>query len=124
SLASHLGGVVVGLLAISRVRAQKWSWLAALGAFVLLQIFCRLFTPAEFNINTAHRVYDIWKDTIGSYRLYWILSISVIAVTLWAIDSVLLILFPQGKPWTAHYWDKENAELTKYDKTNAQRHDR
>jgi len=94
SLASHLGGLVVGLLAISIVRAQKRSWLPALGLFILAQLLCRFATPAEFNINTAHRVYDIWKDSLDSYWLYWTLSTTVIGVTLWAINWMLLWLFP------------------------------
>jgi hypothetical protein len=94
SIASHLGGLVVGLLAIAKVRACPWSWLAALGSFVLVQFVCRFVTPPEFNINTAHRVYDIWKDTISSYWLYWVISTSIIGATLWLIGLALLKLFP------------------------------
>jgi hypothetical protein len=95
SIASHLGGTVVGLLAIAKVRAQSRSWLAALISFILVQIICRFVTPPEFNINTAHRVYDIWKDTVSSYLLYWVISTSVIGITLWGIEWALLRLFPQ-----------------------------
>jgi hypothetical protein len=95
SIASHLGGTVVGLLAIAKVRAQSWSWLAALLSFILVQVISRFVTPPEFNINTAHRVYDIWKDTVSSYWIYWVISTAVIGVTLWAIEWALLRLFPQ-----------------------------
>jgi hypothetical protein len=97
SIASHLGGLVVGLLAIAKVRARPWSWLAALVSFVLVQLVCRFVTPPEFNINTAHRVYDIWKDTISSYWLYWVISTSIIGATLWLIDLALLKLFPTAR---------------------------
>jgi hypothetical protein len=101
SIASHLGGLVVGLLAIAKVRARYWSWLAALASFVLVQFVCRFVTPPEFNINTAHRVYDIWKDTISSYWLYWVISTSIIGTTLWLIGLALLKLFPPARTSSA-----------------------
>jgi hypothetical protein len=95
SIASHLGGTIVGLLAIAKVRAHSRSWLAALLSFIVVQIISHFVTPPEFNINTAHRVYDIWKDTVSSYWVYWVISTSVIGIALWAIEWVLLRLFPQ-----------------------------
>jgi hypothetical protein len=95
SIASHLGGTVVGLLAIAKVRARSWSWLPALISFIVVQVISRFVTPPELNINTAHRVYDIWKDSVSNYWLYWIISTAVIGVTLWMVELVLLRLFPQ-----------------------------
>ncbi|MCI0336550.1 MAG: hypothetical protein L0226_03155 [Acidobacteria bacterium] len=94
SIASHLGGMIVGLLAIAKVRAKSWTWLMALASFVFVQIICRFVTPPALNVNTAHRVYDIWKDTVSSYWQYWLISTLVIGVSLWAIDWVLGKLFP------------------------------
>jgi hypothetical protein len=95
SIASHLGGTIVGLLALAKVRAKSGTWLAALLSFIIVQIISRFVTPPEFNINTAHRVYDIWKDTVSSYWVYWVISTAVIGVALWAIEWMLLRLFPQ-----------------------------
>jgi hypothetical protein len=96
SIASHLGGLIVGLLVIAKVRAKRWSWLAALVCFVVVQFISRAVTPPELNINTSHRVYDIWKNVVDNYWIYWSISTAVIAASLWLIDFVLGKIFPQS----------------------------
>jgi hypothetical protein len=94
SIASHLGGTIVGLLAIAKVRTKQWSWAAALASFVMVQILCRFVTPPALNVNVSHRVYEIWTHIVSSYWIYWLISTAVLAVSLWLIDFVLIKLFP------------------------------
>jgi hypothetical protein len=94
SVASHLGGLIVGLLAVSKVRAKPWAWPAALACFVFVQIICRFLTPPALNVNTSHRVYDIWKGLISNYWVYWLISTAILAVSLWVIDLLLAKFFP------------------------------
>ncbi len=96
SVVSHLGGLIVGLLAIAKLRAKPWTWLAALICFVLVQIISRFVTPAALNVNTSHRVYDIFKDVVGNYWVYWAISTVVIGASLWLIDFVIGKIFPQS----------------------------
>jgi hypothetical protein len=94
SIASHLGGTIIGLLAMAKVRTKPRSWVAALVCFVLVQIICRFVTPPALNINVSHRVYEIWTHIVSSYWIYWLISTAVLAVSLWLIDFLLIKLFP------------------------------
>ncbi len=95
SIVSHLGGMIVGLLAIAKTGMRPWTWPAAIAFFVIVQVLCRFVTPAALNINTSHRVYDIFKSIVSSYPLYWLISTAVLAVSLWVIEMALLKLFPE-----------------------------
>ncbi|MDX2032813.1 MAG: hypothetical protein SF339_19200 [Blastocatellia bacterium] len=94
SVLSHLGGLAIALLAISKTRMRAGLWPLGLLVFLFVQLLCRLFTPPELNINTAHRVYEIWTNTVSAYWQYWAISTVVVAVNLWLIELALRMLFP------------------------------
>jgi hypothetical protein len=94
SVVTHLGGTILGLIVIAKVGATRWTWLVALASYVLVQTICRFVTPPELNVNISHRVYDIWKDIVSNYWIYWVISTGIIGVALWVIESALLRLFP------------------------------
>ena len=99
SVFSHLGGAIVGLYVISKLRMRTWVWAPATVCFIVVQFVCRFVTPPALNVNTAHRVYDIWKDTFSAYWQYWLVSMVVVAVSLWVIEFCLVRFFPfQMKP--------------------------
>jgi len=58
SLFVHVGGVIVGLIALYRVRADGRAWRYAMIWFLLVQQVARMFAPPELNVNVAHRVYE------------------------------------------------------------------
>ncbi|MFY9611478.1 MAG: hypothetical protein WAU45_23060 [Blastocatellia bacterium] len=94
SFLAHAGGLIVGLIAIRKVRASRWMWLQALVWYLFVQAICRLFTPAELNLNGAHLIYGEFETMFNTYWQFWIVGTLVVAIGLWVIGFALLRLFP------------------------------
>jgi len=97
SFVAHAGGLVVGLIAIQKVRAGRWTWFHALVWYLFVQEICRLFTPPGLNVNVAHLIYPGFETTFSAYRQFWIVGTLVVGVGLWIIGFALLKLFPPGR---------------------------
>jgi hypothetical protein len=93
---SHLGGAIVAIIAIRSVGAKRLSWIPSLIYFVILQQITRLLTaPGPYtNVNVAHFAYPPMNDWFASYWTYWVANTSVLALTLFILELVLLRLFP------------------------------
>jgi hypothetical protein len=72
-------------------------WLHAFAWFLLVQEVCRLFVPAELNVNGAHRIFPEFEPVFGTYWQFWIVGTLVVAAGLWVIGFALLKLFPPGR---------------------------
>jgi len=97
SFISHLGGFVMGIVVLQHVRAKKWSWVWSLIYFLVLQQISRLVTPPEniyMNVNVAHFAYGPFKDWFSSYWKYWVVNTLLVAAMLWAIELVMIKIFP------------------------------
>jgi hypothetical protein len=97
SIFSHLGGFVLGIVALQRVRMTKWNWVWSLSYFLVLQQISRLVTPPEniyMNVNVAHFAYGPFKDWFSSYWKYWVVNTILTAIALWAIELVMIKIFP------------------------------
>ena len=97
SVLSHLGGLAVGLYALSRVRISYNPWLSALLVYLVLQQLCRWLTPAALNVNLAHRAYEGWEGVPGGYGTYWLMLAAAAALALWGIGRLLMVLFPKTR---------------------------
>src|SRR5215475_9924376 len=93
---SHLGGLIVAIVAIRQVGAKRGSWIPSLIYFVILQQITRLATDAGpyTNVNVAHFAYGPMKDWFASYWTYWVANTSAVALLLIIIEFALLRLFP------------------------------
>jgi hypothetical protein len=100
SIFSHLGGVVMAMVALYFVRAKRGSWLPSLLYFLVLQQITRLLTvPGPYtNVNVAHFAYGGMKNWFAHYWTYWLANTAVTAVTLWVMDWALAKLFPLRQP--------------------------
>ena len=94
SFFAHAGGLIVGLIAIHRVRASRWMWLQALAWYLAIQEICRLWTPAELNVNAAHLINPEFQAMFTTYLQFWIVGTLVVAAGLSIIAFALLKLFP------------------------------
>lgn len=94
SFFAHGGGLVVGLIAIQRVRASRWMWLHAFVWFLLVREVCRLFLPAELNVNGAQRIFPEFEPVFSAYWQFWIVGTLVVGGGLWVIGFTFLKLFP------------------------------
>jgi hypothetical protein len=94
SLFIHVGGVIVGLVALHIVRADRTAWLYALAWFLLVQQVSRMVAPTELNVNVAHRVYDGMDKYFSAYWQYWLASTMGVAIGLWMLGVTLWKMFP------------------------------
>ena len=91
---AHVGGIIVGLIALQRVRMDRVAWLYAFGWYLLTQIAARLLTPADLNVNVAHHVQTGWESTFTSYWKFWVVMSVAVAALLWAIGFALSLIWP------------------------------
>ncbi|MCI0412073.1 hypothetical protein L0222_04630 [bacterium] len=94
---SHLGGLTVAIIALSKVRATQNMFLYAWMYGFLVQMICRLFTPPELNVNVAFQIYPGFKSIFQNYSSYWIFSAVFAAAALWLLSFLLNRAFPNQK---------------------------
>jgi hypothetical protein len=94
STLAHLGGMIVGLIALVRVRMDRASWLYSLAWFIVLQLVSRAAAPPELNVNVSRSVYGSWQGAFNAYWKFWLVLMIVVAVTLWLIAAALRKLWP------------------------------
>lgn len=94
SVLAHVGGLVVGLAALAKVRADRNTWLYASLWYLAVQQLCRVFTPADLNVNIAHRVYDGLEVFFTTYFGFWLATTILAALALWLIGLGLQKLWP------------------------------
>lgn len=96
SVVTHWGGALVALTAAHHWgTGSDWWWKSWLFALAV-QGITHWATPAVWNINAAHGVYDAVKGVFKSFLSFWIFCIGVAAVVLWASEKVLTLFFPAG----------------------------
>jgi hypothetical protein len=81
STLAHVGGLIVAMIALSRVRMDRTAWRWAFGWYLMVQLASRFVTPAELNVNLAHAVQRGWG--FESYWTFWVVLTIVTAVVLW-----------------------------------------
>jgi hypothetical protein len=96
STLAHVGGIIVGMLALQKVRVDRAAWLYALLWYLAVQLLSRLITPVEMNVNVSQRIYDGWQQTFTAYWKFWLILTLGTAVVLWILGSILHKLWPAG----------------------------
>jgi hypothetical protein len=94
SFLTHVGALTVGVVALHRVRANRWTWLHASLYFLLIQQLTRMLTTPESNVNVAHSVYPGWETLFSGYLQYWLATTSSVVAGLWFPGMIILRLFP------------------------------
>jgi hypothetical protein len=102
STLAHVGGLVVGMIALRRIGMDRRAWVYAFGWYLLIQLVSRLLTPSDLNVNLSHRVQSGWEQTFSAYWQFWIMLTLTTATILWGIGSML------WKVWPAIYSGQEH----------------
>lgn len=97
STLAHVGGIIVGMFVLSRVRMDRIAWLYAFVWYLFMQFAARLTTPATMNVNLAHRVQPGWENSFNAYWKFWIVLTVVVAVGLWVIGMLLSRIWPSAE---------------------------
>ncbi len=91
---AHVGGFIVGMIALRRVGMDRVAWVYAFAWFLFTQLAARLLAPPELNVNAAHRIQDGWNGTFASYWKFWLVMTVTVAVGLWVIGKALALIWP------------------------------
>ena len=94
STLAHVGGIVVGLVAIRKIGMDRSAWFYALCWYLVVQLLSRLITPVELNVNVAHTIEPGWRQTFGAYWKFWVVLVLATAIVLWLIGFLLNKLWP------------------------------
>ena len=94
STLAHIGGLIVAMVALRRVRADHNAWAYAFVWYLVVQLLSRWFTPVDFNVNVAQKVQAGWEHTFTSYWKFWLVMTLVVAAGLWVLGKVFSTLWP------------------------------
>jgi uncharacterized MnhB-related membrane protein len=91
---AHVGGIIVGMIALRRVGMDRIAWLYAFGWALLTQLAAWLFTAPDLNVNVAHHIQNGFETTFSSYWKFWVVLMGATAAVLWALGFVLSLIWP------------------------------
>jgi hypothetical protein len=94
SALAHLGGVIVALIVLRRVRMDRLAWLFAFAWYLVMQVVSRLVTDPRLNVNVVDRIQTGWEPTFSSYWKFWMVMTLLVGLSLWAIGIVLSWIWP------------------------------
>jgi hypothetical protein len=94
STLAHIGGLIVGIIALRRVRVDQITWLYAFVWYLAIELVSRLITRPELNVNVSQRIYSGWNGVFQSYLKFWMLLTLAVAVCLWLLTWVFTKLWP------------------------------
>jgi hypothetical protein len=94
SALAHVGGIIVALIVLRRVRMDRMAWVYAFVWYLFMQIASRLVTDPRLNVNVAHRIQTGWENAFSSYWKFWLVMTTLVAFCLWVIGRVLSWIWP------------------------------
>jgi hypothetical protein len=94
SALAHVGGIIVGLIVLSRVRMDRIAWVYAFVWYLFMQLVSRQATDPRLNVNVAHRIQTGWEQAFTSYWKFWVVMTGLTAFCLWAIGLTLSWIWP------------------------------
>ena len=98
SALAHVGGIVVALIVLRRVRMDRTAWVYAFVWYLFMQIVSRLVTSPVLNVNVAHRIQTGWENTFSGYWKFWFVMTVLVALCLWACGLMLSWIWPARDP--------------------------
>jgi len=94
STLAHVGGIIVAVFVIRRVRMDRIAWLYAFIWYLFVQAFSRLAIARELNVNVVHFIQPGWENAFGSFWKFWLVMTAAVAIALWLIGLVLSLIWP------------------------------
>jgi hypothetical protein len=94
STLAHVGGIIVAVIVVRRVKMDRLAWLYAFAWYLLMQLAARLLTSSELNVNVAHRIQSGWEGRFSSYGKFWLLMTMLVALVLWLTGKFFTWLWP------------------------------
>lgn len=98
STLAHVGGIIVGMIALRRVRMDRLAWIYAVAWALLLQLAARWFTDPALNVNLAHGVQPGFEGAFPRYWMFWLVLCVVVGIMLWLLGKLFQWLWPVTDP--------------------------
>lgn len=90
SILTHVGGLMISVLAIWKLGMPRGAWYRASAASALVVALSRVATPAEYNVNLAFSVRTGWEPFFGDHLLYIGMLFAVASVVFFVVERVFL----------------------------------
>ncbi|HET6890195.1 MAG TPA: hypothetical protein VFH31_03765 [Pyrinomonadaceae bacterium] len=90
----HLGGMVMGLIAIRRIGMDRMAWAYAFLWYLGVQLLSRIVTATELNVNMSQAVEPGWRQVFDAYWKFWSVGTALTAFILWFIGLGLRKVWP------------------------------
>jgi hypothetical protein len=97
SLLTHVGGLVVGGLAVLFLGLPQHSWWRAILAFLVLQQLCRFAAPTHANIDLAHSVWPGWETIFPPYLGYQVFLLAVGSASFALVEWLTRLLIDEER---------------------------
>jgi hypothetical protein len=106
SALAHVGGIIVALIVLRRVRMDRIAWFYAFVWYLFMQLVSRQATDPRLNVNVAHRIQAGWQQAFSSYWKFWVVMTVLTAFCLWATGLTLSWIWParDAEPLAVASW--------------------
>lgn len=94
STLAHLGGLSVGIFVLRQVGMDGRAWIYAFIWYFVMQLFSRLLTPPEMNVNLSHRIQEGFEPAFSAYWKFWLVLTLLVGVIGWSLGLALQRLWP------------------------------
>src|SRR5437870_1219218 len=79
STLAHVGGFIVAVIALRKLRVDRRAWLYALIWYLVIQAISRLITSSDLNVNVVYRIQPGWESKFTSFWKFWLMMTLVVA---------------------------------------------
>lgn len=89
SFLSHFGGLIISLFFLTKTKISLFVWVYSMAWFLVLQQYCRMFTPPKLNINSCVEIWGSYKNTFENYSAFLIFQIISLSLVLAFVNSII-----------------------------------
>ena len=97
SMLAHVGGIIVAIIVLRRVRMDHTAWFYAFAWYLFMQLTSRLVTNPALNVNVVFKIEPGWERAFTSFWKFWLVMTLVVAVGLWVIGMILSLIWPMRR---------------------------
>jgi hypothetical protein len=94
STLAHVGGIIVAMVVLQRVRMDRIAWAYAFVWYLFMQLVSRVVTSPDLNVNVVFKIQPGWERIFGSFWIFWLVMTVAVALTLWLIGLALSLIWP------------------------------
>lgn len=98
SILTHVGGLALGLIGLTRLGSPRGVWAAALSALILLVLVCRVATPEQADVNLAFTIWPADGPASPARVGMLLAALALLAVLFLGLERGLLRLRASAPP--------------------------